>query len=120
MTEILARSAPHDGVLRRISDVLVGKPGLLLLFLLRPPLLWLGVVYLRAARAELVLDRRVRGYDRLKTYAVLLAPANLDIILRTLVIAAVVTVLAALVAFPIAYTRRATRAGRRRPYSTSR
>ena len=39
----------------------------------------------------------------LKTYAELFAPANLDIIARTFFVAATVTLLAAVVAFPIAY-----------------
>ncbi len=37
---------PRDGVMRRVSDALVTRHGLLLLLLLIPPLLWLGVVYL--------------------------------------------------------------------------
>ena len=39
----------------------------------------------------------------LATYAELLAPANLDIILRTVAMAALVTIAAAIIAFPIAY-----------------
>ena len=111
MTEVLAGGAPHDGVLRRVSDVLVPRPGLLLMLLLTPPLLWLGVVYLGALFA--LLAQSVFSIDdfsgtivyqpTLKTFAELLAPANLDIIVRTLVIATAVTALAAIVAFPIAY-----------------
>ena len=39
----------------------------------------------------------------LKTYAELFAPANLDIIIRTLAISVIVTLLSAVVAFPVAY-----------------
>src|SRR5690606_28827175 len=45
----------------------------------------------------------IRREFTLKTYAELLDPANLDIILRTLAMSAAVTVGAAIVAFPIAY-----------------
>jgi len=103
--------APRETLARRVSDVLVGRPALLLLLLLLPPLLWLGVVYLGALFA--LLAQSVFSIDEfsgtivyeptLRTYAELLAPANLDIIVRTLVLAAVVTALAALVAFPIGY-----------------
>ena len=111
MTEALVRTAPQDGVLRRVSNVLVARPGLLVMLLLTPPLLWLGVVYLGALFA--LLAQSVFSVDEfsgtivytptLKTYAELFAPANLDIIVRTLVVATVVTALAAAVAFPIAY-----------------
>ena len=102
---------PQDGALRRVSDVLIARPGLLLMLLLTPPLLWLGVVYLGALFALLAqsffsideFSGTIVYQPTLATYAELLAPANLDIIVRTLVVAAVVTALAALVAFPIAY-----------------
>ena len=104
-------TSPQDGALRRVSDVLIARPGLLLMLLLTPPLLWLGVVYLGALFALLAqsffsideFSGTIVYQPTLATYAELLAPANLDIIVRTLVVAAVVTVLAALVAFPIAY-----------------
>jgi putative spermidine/putrescine transport system permease protein len=110
MTDALV-SPPQDGALRRISDVLIARPGLLLMLLLTPPLLWLGVVYLGALFALLAqsffsideFSGTIVYQPTLATYAELLAPANLDIIVRTLVVAAVVTLLAALVAFPIAY-----------------
>ena len=111
MTGGLASGAPNEGVLRRVSDLLIARPALLTMLLLTPPMLWLGVVYLGALFA--LLAQSVFSIDEfsgtivyqptLKTYAELLAPANFDIIVRTLVIAFVVTVLAAIVAFPIAY-----------------
>ena len=39
-----ARAPPSDSPLRRISDVLVRRRGLLLALLLTPPLLWLGII----------------------------------------------------------------------------
>ena len=85
--------------------------GLLLLLLLIPPLLWLGVVYLGSLFALLAqsffsideFSGTIVREPTLKTYGELLQPANLDIILRTVLIAAMVTVLAAIIAFPIAY-----------------
>ncbi len=99
------------GLLRRISDRLVTSPRLLLLVLLGPPLAWLGVVYLGALFALLLqsffsideFSGLIRHEFTLKTYGELLQPANLDIILRTVLMAASVTLAAAVVAFPIAY-----------------
>ena len=73
--------------------------GVLLALLLAPPLLWLGVVYLGALVALLAqsffsIDEFSGVIDRtftLKTYAELLRPANLDIIVRTVAMAALVT-----------------------------
>ena len=99
------------GLLRRISDLLVTRPRLLLLFLLGPPLLWLGVVYLGALFALLLqsffsideFSGLIRREFTLKTYGELLQPANLDIIIRTVLMAASVTLASAAIAFPIAY-----------------
>jgi putative spermidine/putrescine transport system permease protein len=87
------------------------RQGLYLLLLLVPPLLWLGIVYLGSlfallAESFFAIDEFSGVIVReptLKTYGDLLQPANLDIIIRTVSVAAIVTVLAALLAFPIAY-----------------
>ena len=84
---------------------------LFLLLLLAPPLLWLGVIYLGALFALLAqsffsIDEysgTIVYEPTLKTFGELLQPANFDIIVRTLVISTIVTMLAAVVAFPIAY-----------------
>jgi putative spermidine/putrescine transport system permease protein len=102
---------PQDGIMRRVSDALVTRHGLLLALLLVPPLLWLGVVYLGSLFALLAqsffsideFSGTIVREPTLKTYGELLQPANLDIIVRTVLIAAIVTVLAAIIAFPIAY-----------------
>lgn len=102
---------PPDGLGRRISRRLFLHPKLLLLLLLAPPLLWLGIIYLGALFALLAqsffsIDRftgRVVYELTLSTYGELFTAANLDVILRTAVMAASVTIAAAIVAFPIAY-----------------
>jgi len=96
---------------RRISTALLLRPKLLLALLILPPLLWLGVVYLGAMLALLIqsffsIDAFTGMIQRtftLSTYAELLRPAHLDIILRTAAMAAAVTLASAVIAFPIAY-----------------
>ncbi len=96
---------------RMVSTALLLRPKLLLAILLVPPLLWLGVVYLGAMFALLVqsffsIDEftgLIQRTPTLRTYAELLRPAHLDIILRTAAMAAAVTLASAVVAFPIAY-----------------
>jgi putative spermidine/putrescine transport system permease protein len=102
---------PRDGALRRLSDFLIRHPRVFLAILLGPPLLWIGVVYLGALAALLAqsffsIDEFTGLINRqftLKTYGELLRPSNLDIIARTVTMAAVVTLTAAAIAFPIAY-----------------
>jgi putative spermidine/putrescine transport system permease protein len=96
---------------RAVSTFFFLRPRLTLALLLAPPLLWLGVVYLGSLASLLVqsffhLDgftgQVVRTFSLL-TYRDLLAPSNLDIALRTAVMAAAVTLAAAILAFPLAY-----------------
>lgn len=101
----------REPFVRRISDALVMRHGLYLALLLIPPLLWLGIVYLGSLFALLAqsffsideFSGTIVREPTLKTYGELLQPANLDIILRTLAVSAIVTLLAAIIAFPIAY-----------------
>ncbi len=105
-----AKQAP-GGILGGISDMLVTRHRLLLALLLLPPMLWLGIVYLGSLFALLAqsffsideFSGTIVREPTLRTYGELAQPANLDIILRTVAIATVVTVLAAIIAFPIAY-----------------
>jgi putative spermidine/putrescine transport system permease protein len=107
----IAIGAPRDSLLRRISDVLLARHGFYLMLLLVPPLLWLGVVYLGSLFALLAeslfsiddFSGVVVREPTLKTYGELLRPANFDVIVRTVSIATAVTLLAIIVAFPIAY-----------------
>ncbi len=95
----------------RLSDILWRRPRLLIALLIGPPLAWLGIVYLGALFALLAqsffsideFSGQIRYELTLSTYAELFRAYNLDIILRTVAMAASVTVAAAIVAFPIAY-----------------
>ena len=100
------------GWLGDVSDYFWRRPGMLVFLLLLPGLLWLGIVYLGSLLALLLqsfyaIDEFSGVVDRstltLKTYAELLRPQNLDIILRTVTMAFSVTVAAAIIAFPIGY-----------------
>jgi putative spermidine/putrescine transport system permease protein len=101
----------QPSLLSRISSALYRHPRLLLMLLLAPPLLWLGVIYLGSLFTLLLQSffyiddfsgNIVREFS-LATYEQLLTRANADIFIRTTLMAAVVTVAAALIAFPIAY-----------------
>ncbi|MBP1804696.1 ABC transporter permease [Rubellimicrobium aerolatum] len=106
-----AAGAARGGVAGRLSDLLWRRPSVLLALLLGPPLLWLGLVYLGSLGALLVqsffsIDEFSGVIDRtptLRTWGELLRPANLDIIARTVLMAALVTGASVVVAFPIAY-----------------
>lgn len=99
------------GLASRLSDALWRRPRLLLVLLLLPPALWLGIIYLGSLFALLAqsffsIDEfsGVVVYEpTLKTYAELFTPTNLDIIVRTVLMAALVTLAAAVIAFPVAY-----------------
>ena len=103
---------PGSGGLRgTLSDLFWRRPQLLLLLMLLPPVLWLGIVYVGSLFALLLqsffsIDEFSGLINReftLKTYGDLLQAANLDIILRTVTMAALVTLASAIIAFPIAY-----------------
>jgi len=103
--------AGRAGIAGRLSDIFWRNPRIMLALLLAPPLLWLGVIYLGSLFALLIqsffsideFSGLINHEPTLKTYRELLVPANLDIIIRTVSMAAMVTVGAAIVAFPIAY-----------------
>jgi putative spermidine/putrescine transport system permease protein len=94
-----------------LSDLFWRRPKLLLTLMLVPPVLWLGIVYVGSLLALLMqsffsideFSGMVNREFTLKTYGELLNPSNLDIIIRTVVMAALVTIASAVVAFPIAY-----------------
>ena len=94
-----------------LSDYFWRRPGLLIFLMLLPALLWLGIVYLGSLLALLLqsffsIDEFSGLINReltLKTYAELLRPQNLDIIVRTVLMAGTVTIASAIIAFPIAY-----------------
>lgn len=102
---------PRGSLPERLSTALYLHPRFLLLLLLIPPLLWLGVIYLGALFA--LLAQSLFHVDEfsgvvvrdvsLDTYRQLFTISNFDIVLRTTLMAAAVTVAAALIAFPLAY-----------------
>ena len=104
---ILPARGPGD----RMTGLFWRRPAVLLGLLLAPPLLWLAVIYLGSLAALLLqsfysideFSGVVRPEFTLKTYAELFKAQNLDIILRTVTMAASVSLAAAVVAFPIAY-----------------
>ena len=87
------------------------NPNLFLLLLLGPILIWLGVVYVGSLFSLLLqsffsIDEFtgliVKEFT-LKTYISLFSPSNFDIIIRTTSMAFVVTIVLAVIAFPIAF-----------------
>jgi putative spermidine/putrescine transport system permease protein len=104
---------PRSGMLRRLSDLLYTRRGLLLAALLGPPLLWFGVVYLGSlfallANSFFTLDEFSGVVDRsqlsLNNFREMTDPANVDVVLRTVAMAVSVTLACGVIAFPIAYT----------------
>lgn len=97
--------------MRSLSDIFYRKPAFLTLLLLAPPLLWIGIVYIGSLFALLLqsfyhlddFSGTVIHEFTLSTYGQLLEPSNLMTILRTITMAAVVTLASAIVSFPIAY-----------------
>jgi putative spermidine/putrescine transport system permease protein len=102
---------PAKGAADRLTGLFWRRPRILLALLITPPLLWLGVVYLGSLFALLLqsfysideFSGVVKEEFTLKTYGELFRAQNLDIILRTVVMATAVTLACAVLAFPIAY-----------------
>ena len=100
-------TVPRSGV----ADWFYNHPKHFLALMFIPPLLWLGIVYIGSLFA--LLAQSIFSVDEftgfivreptLKTYAQLLQPANFDVILRTVCMAAAVTVASAVIAYPFAY-----------------
>ena len=101
----------RGGLMGRLSDLFWRRPALLLMLMLIPPVLWLGIIYIGSLIALLLqsffsIDEfsGMINYElTFSTYRQLLHPANFDIILRTVLMAAAVTLASAVLAFPIAY-----------------
>ncbi len=102
---------PARGVGDRLTGIFWRNPKLLTALLIAPPMIWLGVVYLGALAALLLqsfysideFSGLIVTEPTFKTYGELLRPSNFDIIVRTLVMAAAVTLASVALAFPIAY-----------------
>ena len=111
MSTALALPPLPEGLQRRLSNLLFTRRGLLLLALLGPPLLWFGVIYLGSlfallAHAFFGLDdytgQVVREFT-LQNFVDLAAPANVDVMLRSVTMAVCVTLVCIILGFPVAY-----------------
>ncbi len=111
MSALLAAAAAPAGPLRWLSSFLYNRRGLYLALLLAPPLFWLGVVYCGSLLSLLAssffgMDEftgMIRREFTLRNFVDLAAPANLDVIVRTVAMATAVTLGCAVIGFPIAY-----------------
>jgi putative spermidine/putrescine transport system permease protein len=94
-----------------VSTFFYRRRRLYLWLLLAPPLLWFGVVFLGALLALIWqstytfsdFTMQVTPDLTLANYAALFTRANVDIVLRTVAMAAAVTLACAVIGFPIAY-----------------
>jgi putative spermidine/putrescine transport system permease protein len=106
----MTTKAINTSPFRAVATLTYSRPALVLALLLLAPMLWLGVIYLGSlfalfAQSFFHVDEfsGVIVYEvGLSTYAELLTQANLDIIMRSLVMATVVTIAAAIVSVPLA------------------
>ncbi|MCG8158328.1 ABC transporter permease [Brenneria goodwinii] len=111
MDDRLVPVAACGGWMHRAADFFYRRPGFYLALLLLPPLLWFGVIYLGSLLSLLwqgfyTFDDFTMSVSPILTLAniqALFSPANYDIIIRTLVMAILVSVFSAILAFPIAY-----------------
>lgn len=113
MTAAVGLASPvGGGWSRRLSDAFYTRRGLLVVALLLPPMLWFGVIYLGSLFALLAnsffgIDEFSGLVDRsrlsLDNFRELLQPANLEVVLRTVVMAVAVTIACTVIGFPVAY-----------------
>ena len=98
--------------MNNFSNYLFKNKHLLLLFFLLPPLLWLGIIYLGSLLVFLFHSFfHLDGFTGKIVYKISLttitelftSAANIDILIRTVVLAATVSIGAAIIGFPIAY-----------------
>ncbi len=102
---------PRSGLADRLSTLLYTRRGLLLALLLAPPLLWFGVIYLGSlfsllANSFFRLDDYTGQVVReigVSNFVEIFTPTNLDVALRSTVMAVLVTVACGVIGFPIAY-----------------
>lgn len=111
MADVAVKSGRRTSFARRLSTFFYRHPRVRVGLLLAPGLVWLVVVYLGSLATLLVnsffsleefTGLVVREFT-FSTYEQLLSSANVDIIVRTVAMASVVTLACAVLAFPIAY-----------------
>lgn len=107
----LALPPPRNSLADRLSTLLYTRRGLLLTLLLAPPLLWFGIIYLGSlfsllANSFFRLDDftgqvvREIGFGN---FVEIFSPTNLDVALRSTVMAIIVSVTCVVIGFPLAY-----------------
>jgi len=104
-------SPQRNSLADRLSTLLYTRRGLLLGLLLAPPLLWFGIIYLGSlfsllANSFFRLDDFTGQVVRevgLGNFVEIFSPTNLDVALRSTVMAITVTVACTVIGFPIAY-----------------
>jgi putative spermidine/putrescine transport system permease protein len=97
--------------MRGVMNFLYRYPVITLILLLFLPMMWLLIFYLGSLSAMVVqsfyslddFSGRVIPEFSTTSYQELFSPANFDIVQRTFVMAAVVTIASAVIAFPLAY-----------------
>jgi putative spermidine/putrescine transport system permease protein len=102
---------PSRGVRRSFSDALTTNRRVLLALFLIPPLLWFGVIYLGSlfsllANSFFRLDDFTGQVVReitLQNFKDLTDGANVDVVLRTVLMATAVTIACVALGFPVAY-----------------
>ena len=107
-----ATNLPTPGLARRVQAALYRRPRSQLLLLLLPPVGWFGVVYLGSLAVLLVsafwyldpVTSAVKHDFTLQNFQILVSdPVYLKVTLRTVTVAALVTIIDMIAAFPIAY-----------------
>lgn len=101
----------RDSLADRLSTLLYTRRGLLLALLLAPPLLWFGIIYLGSlfsllANSFFRLDDFTGQVVReigFSNFVEIFTPTNLDVALRSTVMAILVTVACVVLGFPVAY-----------------
>ncbi|HSV53925.1 MAG TPA: ABC transporter permease [Burkholderiaceae bacterium] len=105
------RAIGTTGLADRLSTLIYTRRGLLLALLLVPPLLWFGVIYLGSLFALLAnsffrlddFSGQVVRELGLSNFREIFAPANLDVALRSTLMATLVTFACVAIGFPMAY-----------------
>ncbi len=111
MTATQATLSAPGTLADRLSTLLYTRRGLLLAVLLAPPLLWFGVIYLGSlfsllANSFFRLDDFTGQVVRdpgLRNFVEIFTPTNLDVALRSTLMAIAVTLACSVIGFPIAY-----------------
>lgn len=101
----------RDSLADRLSTLIYTRRGLLLALLLVPPLLWFGVIYLGSlfsllANSFFRLDDFTGQVVRevgFSNFVEIFSPTNVDVAIRSTVMAVAVTVACTAIGFPIAY-----------------